>query len=58
MHDARSYAEWNEGSSGIASVSFARSADELRAEAGSHRILSVDEAIDLVRTGHILHLTH
>jgi len=48
MHDARSYAEWNEGNPGIVSISFAKTADELRAERRSHQILTVEEAIAFV----------
>jgi alkanesulfonate monooxygenase SsuD/methylene tetrahydromethanopterin reductase-like flavin-dependent oxidoreductase (luciferase family) len=51
MHDVRSYAAWNEGNVGTASLSFSTTAEELRAEARSHRILAVDEAIELVRGG-------
>jgi alkanesulfonate monooxygenase SsuD/methylene tetrahydromethanopterin reductase-like flavin-dependent oxidoreductase (luciferase family) len=51
MHDVLSYAEWNEGNTDTASLSFARTAEELRAERGSHRILSVDEAIEHARAG-------
>jgi alkanesulfonate monooxygenase SsuD/methylene tetrahydromethanopterin reductase-like flavin-dependent oxidoreductase (luciferase family) len=51
MHDVLSYAEWNEGNTDTASVSFVNTADELRAERRSHRILSVDEAIEHVRGG-------
>ena len=56
MHDVRSYASWNEGNTDTASISFARSADELRHENRSHRILSVDEAVAFVRSGRILPL--
>jgi alkanesulfonate monooxygenase SsuD/methylene tetrahydromethanopterin reductase-like flavin-dependent oxidoreductase (luciferase family) len=51
MHDVRSYAEWNEGNPQSASVSFVTSAEELRAENRSHRIFSVDEAIEHARAG-------
>jgi len=51
MHDVLSYAEWNEGNTDTASLSFVSTAEELRAENRSHRILSVDEAIKLVRSG-------
>ncbi|GAB2842267.1 LLM class flavin-dependent oxidoreductase [Actinocorallia aurea] len=56
MHDVRSYAAWNEGASTTASLSFARTAAELRAENRSHRILSVEEAVALVRGGTMLAL--
>src|ERR1700722_10209577 len=51
MHDVLSYAEWNEGNADTASLSFGSTAEELRAENRSHRIFSVDEAIELVRGG-------
>jgi alkanesulfonate monooxygenase SsuD/methylene tetrahydromethanopterin reductase-like flavin-dependent oxidoreductase (luciferase family) len=51
MHDVRSYAEWNEGNTHTASISFATSADELRAENRSHRIVTVEDAIEMVRGG-------
>jgi alkanesulfonate monooxygenase SsuD/methylene tetrahydromethanopterin reductase-like flavin-dependent oxidoreductase (luciferase family) len=51
MHDVLSYAEWNEGTSGTASISFVKTAEELRAENRSHRILTVDEAVEFVRAG-------
>jgi hypothetical protein len=55
MHDVRSYAEWNSatntGNLDSASLSFVSTAEELRAESRSHRILSVDEAIETVRAG-------
>ena len=51
MHDVLSYAEWNEGNSDTASLSFVSTAEELRDEDRSHRILSVDEAIEFVRAG-------
>ena len=51
MHDVRSYASWNEGNHHTASLSFATTAAELRAERRSHVILSVDEAVAAVRGG-------
>jgi alkanesulfonate monooxygenase SsuD/methylene tetrahydromethanopterin reductase-like flavin-dependent oxidoreductase (luciferase family) len=51
MHDVLSYAEWNEGNADTASLSFVSTAEELRAENRSHRIFSVDEAIEFVRGG-------
>jgi alkanesulfonate monooxygenase SsuD/methylene tetrahydromethanopterin reductase-like flavin-dependent oxidoreductase (luciferase family) len=56
MHDVRSYAAWNEGNDHTASLSFATTAEELRAERRSHRILDVDEAIEHVRSGNLLQL--
>jgi alkanesulfonate monooxygenase SsuD/methylene tetrahydromethanopterin reductase-like flavin-dependent oxidoreductase (luciferase family) len=51
MHDVLSYAAWNEGNTDTASLSFVKTAEELRAENRSHRILSVEEAIEFVRAG-------
>jgi alkanesulfonate monooxygenase SsuD/methylene tetrahydromethanopterin reductase-like flavin-dependent oxidoreductase (luciferase family) len=51
MNDVRGYAEWNVGDTTTASLSFVESADELRAENRSHRILTVDEAVEAVRAG-------
>ena len=49
MHDATSYAAMNEGDVDGASFSFARSVDELRAENRSHRILTVEQAVEMAR---------
>jgi len=51
MHDVRSYAAWNEGNTHTASLSFASSAEELRAENKSHRIVTPDEAVAMIRSG-------
>jgi len=51
LHDARSYAAMNEGDTMTTSFSFASSVDELRAEARSHRIVTVEEAVAMVRGG-------
>jgi hypothetical protein len=56
MHDVLSYGAWNEGTEGTASISFAKTADELRRENRSHRILTVDEAVAFVRSGRPLPL--
>ena len=48
LHDARSYAEWF-GDTGSASKSVAGSVDELRAERGTYRIFTPDEAIEHIR---------
>ena len=57
MHDVLGYAQWNQGEIGrTTSLSAATTADELRAAAASHRILSVDEAVDFVRGGQVLAL--
>lgn len=51
MHDVRSYQRWNAGATNLTSVSAATTAEELRAERRSHLVLTVDEAVELVRTG-------
>lgn len=51
MNDVLGYGSWNEGKEGVASISFAQTAEELRAENRSHRILTVDEAVAFVRAG-------
>jgi alkanesulfonate monooxygenase SsuD/methylene tetrahydromethanopterin reductase-like flavin-dependent oxidoreductase (luciferase family) len=56
MHDARTYAAWNEGNRHTASLSFAATAEELRAERRSHLVFGVDEAVEHVRAGKLLAL--
>jgi alkanesulfonate monooxygenase SsuD/methylene tetrahydromethanopterin reductase-like flavin-dependent oxidoreductase (luciferase family) len=56
MHDVRMYGSWNEGDTGTAGISFVQSAEELRAERRSHRIMTVDEAVEAVRGGSVLSL--
>jgi alkanesulfonate monooxygenase SsuD/methylene tetrahydromethanopterin reductase-like flavin-dependent oxidoreductase (luciferase family) len=56
MHDVLSYAAWNEGNAGTASLSFVKTAEELRRENTSHRIFSIDEAVERVRAGGMLGL--
>jgi alkanesulfonate monooxygenase SsuD/methylene tetrahydromethanopterin reductase-like flavin-dependent oxidoreductase (luciferase family) len=56
MHDVLSYAAINEGNTRTASLSRAKTADELRAENRTHRIITVDEAVDLIRVGNPLPL--
>jgi alkanesulfonate monooxygenase SsuD/methylene tetrahydromethanopterin reductase-like flavin-dependent oxidoreductase (luciferase family) len=59
LADATTYADWNAGlpsASTTASLSTARTVDELRKENGSHRVATVDEAADLVRTYGLLGL--
>jgi alkanesulfonate monooxygenase SsuD/methylene tetrahydromethanopterin reductase-like flavin-dependent oxidoreductase (luciferase family) len=51
LHDATAYAALNQGDETSASLSFAGSVDELRAEQGSHRIVTVEEAVALVAGG-------
>jgi alkanesulfonate monooxygenase SsuD/methylene tetrahydromethanopterin reductase-like flavin-dependent oxidoreductase (luciferase family) len=56
MHDVRTYASWNDGDLHTASLSFVSTAEELRVENRSHRILGIDEAIEFVRAGQPLQL--
>lgn len=51
MNDVLAYGAWNAGKTGTHSVSFAQTAEALRAENRSHRILTVDEAVARVRGG-------
>ena len=51
MHDVLSYASINDGNTHPASLSTATTADELRAEGRSHRIVTVDEAVAMAKTG-------
>jgi alkanesulfonate monooxygenase SsuD/methylene tetrahydromethanopterin reductase-like flavin-dependent oxidoreductase (luciferase family) len=51
MNDVRGYAEWNIGDTTTANISFVQTHEELRAENRSHRIFTVDEAVELVRGG-------
>jgi alkanesulfonate monooxygenase SsuD/methylene tetrahydromethanopterin reductase-like flavin-dependent oxidoreductase (luciferase family) len=56
LHDVTSYAALNEGDTHTASLTTASTVDELRAEDRSHRIVSVDEAVDIIRAGEPLQL--
>jgi len=49
--DAAGYGRWNADRSGTASVSFATTVDELRAEHGAYQILTPDEAAALIARG-------
>ena len=49
--DSRSYAQWNAHREGTASVSFATSVDELKAEKGEYQILTPEEAASYVARG-------
>ena len=51
MNDVRGYAEWNEDDTTTANISFVTTAEELREENRSHRIFTVDEAVDIARSG-------
>jgi len=56
LHDAQCYAAMNPGKEGSTSFSFATTIDELRAEDRSHRIVTVSEAVSMVRSGEVLAL--
>jgi hypothetical protein len=56
MNDVLSYAEWNADSPNVASLSYSKTARDLREERGAHRIFTVDEAVDHVRTNFVLPL--
>jgi len=56
MNDVLSYAEWNEDARNVASLSYSKTVDELRAERGAHRIMTVDEAVEFVGTNFVLPL--
>jgi alkanesulfonate monooxygenase SsuD/methylene tetrahydromethanopterin reductase-like flavin-dependent oxidoreductase (luciferase family) len=56
MHDVRSYASINSRDTNSVSISFAETVDELRAEDRSHRIVTVEEAVSMVRSGTFLQL--
>jgi alkanesulfonate monooxygenase SsuD/methylene tetrahydromethanopterin reductase-like flavin-dependent oxidoreductase (luciferase family) len=51
LHDVTSYAAINEGNTHTASLSTAKTVDDLRAENRSHRIITVDEAVEMMKGG-------
>ena len=55
LHDATTAASYRHGQTDVASISTASTVDQLRAE-HTYRIVTVDEAADLVRAGTILPL--
>lgn len=56
LHDAVTAAAYRSGDTTVASISDARSVDELRAKPGPYRVFTMDEAIAYVRGGHPLPL--
>jgi alkanesulfonate monooxygenase SsuD/methylene tetrahydromethanopterin reductase-like flavin-dependent oxidoreductase (luciferase family) len=56
LHDAITAAAYRHGDDTVASISRARSVEELRATPGPYRILTIDEAADYVRRGRGLQL--
>jgi alkanesulfonate monooxygenase SsuD/methylene tetrahydromethanopterin reductase-like flavin-dependent oxidoreductase (luciferase family) len=57
LHDAQMYAQWNPDNDTSAGISNARDVDDLRKNFPSHRIISVDEAVESVRAGELLNLS-
>jgi alkanesulfonate monooxygenase SsuD/methylene tetrahydromethanopterin reductase-like flavin-dependent oxidoreductase (luciferase family) len=55
LHDAMTAASYRHGDEDVASISTARTVDELRA-GGTYRVLTVDEAVDRLRGGSFLQL--
>jgi alkanesulfonate monooxygenase SsuD/methylene tetrahydromethanopterin reductase-like flavin-dependent oxidoreductase (luciferase family) len=55
LHDATTAASYRHGQTSVASISTAATVEELRADP-SYRIVTVDEAADLIRSGTILPL--
>jgi len=51
MNEVRGYAEWNEGDTTTVNLSFVQTAEELRKENRSHRVFTVDEAVEFARSG-------
>lgn len=56
LHDVRTYAAWNADTPYTASLSRGTTVDEVRAERGAHRIMTVAEAKEHVRAAGILPL--
>ena len=55
LHDAMTAASYRHGETSVASISTATTVDELRADR-AYRVVTVDEAAELVRAGAILPL--
>jgi alkanesulfonate monooxygenase SsuD/methylene tetrahydromethanopterin reductase-like flavin-dependent oxidoreductase (luciferase family) len=53
LHDAQMYGQWMENNK-TASTSLVTSVEALRAENGPYRIVTPDEAIEMIRSGNIL----
>src|SRR4029450_7773286 len=51
LHDVTAYAAINEGNTHTASLSTATTIDELRAEDRTHRIVTVDQAVAMIKSG-------
>ena len=53
LHDVQAYSAINPGNTHTASLSTATSVEELRAEDRTHRIVTVDEALGMIRAGEV-----
>ena len=51
LHDVTSYGALNVGNTHTASISTATTVEELREEDRTHRIVTVEEAVEMVRSG-------
>ena len=56
LHDVRAYSSMNEGNTHTASLTTANSVEELRAEERTHLVLTVDEAVAMIKAGQPLAL--
>ncbi len=56
MHDVRTYARWNRTNDPAASVSEATTIEQLRSTRGSHRVLTVGEAVEMIDRRELLQL--
>ena len=56
LHDVLTYAEWNNDSRDVASISYSKDVDSLREERGAHQIMTVDEAVAYAQTEFVLPL--
>jgi alkanesulfonate monooxygenase SsuD/methylene tetrahydromethanopterin reductase-like flavin-dependent oxidoreductase (luciferase family) len=57
LHDAMAYGEWNPDNTVSANITHAKTVDELRRQATTHVILSVDEAAERVANGEVMNLS-
>jgi len=56
LHDVTTYSAMNPGNTHTASISTAKTVGELRAENRTHRIVTIDEALSMIRAGQPLPL--
>ncbi|OBF49059.1 luciferase [Mycobacterium sp. 852002-53434_SCH5985345] len=57
LHDAMAYGEWNPDNAVSANITHAKTVDELRRQATTHVILSVEEAAERVASGEVMNLS-